>query len=229
MNTQDIKNKLRQVNWSPIIKTIVIIALIGLIIFLLLKVRDKNETIAQFKDAVSGKEYQMSQLKTTIGNLSGQVQQTQANKEVIQAVKKKLIDSLSKILKVKPNSIQGITTVSTETKGDYKAPIVEDKSDDIDTTKKHYGFKYSDGYLSFDGKFTSDKDTVSGDYNYKDTLAFAKRVEGNKVFINAFSKNKKTNITGMTSFDIAPAKKTGIGWKIVAIVSSGLLVYKFVK
>lgn len=136
-----------------------------------------------------------------------------ANIATIKASYERIIDSLTRVLKIKDKRITDLLAVGTTTTGTFKPKI--------DTVVIHGTntavVSYQDKWLSVSGVVNEDS---QWSYSYKDSLSFTTYNKktgflklGRTLMLDAFSHNPNTTIEGLTAIKISKAKpkKFGIG------------------
>jgi len=122
------------------------------------------------------------------------------------------IDSLSKLLKVKPKMIREIVQAGTETSGDFIPTYIL-----VDDSSNQLGVSYQDKWLKISGVTNSD---TSWKYSITDSFTAVTYLKKTglfrrTLFLDAFAENPNTHIRGLTGIRVErPVKKFGVGLNV---------------
>ncbi|WP_343302838.1 DUF6549 family protein [Chitinophaga niabensis] len=121
------------------------------------------------------------------------------------------IDSLKRIFRMKENALQSFVSAQTETKGSVVLKVDTVYGD----TSKTYQFHYDDRWISLQGEIAKEPFIR---YSVRDSITFVtyskkKGLFTKETYVDGFSQNPNTRITGLTGIRVnnAKSKRFGVG------------------
>jgi hypothetical protein len=207
-------------NNSRFIINISVVILILVLLFSLKQCANNINTLEEYKKTLSLKDQQIQYWKDSAGRSHAKVQEIVASEEVIRTVYKKELDSIAHILDIKAKQIKEYISVITNSKGNGSGTLIihdtvtKQTSDSVlihDTTG--YSLKVYDGYLNFNADINKNL-TYTYQYSFIDSLGITKYYKKRGLFglkkdyyVDVFSSNKNTTITGLKQFRISDIQK----------------------
>ena len=230
----------------PIVTTIIVMLLLFFVIAGIAYFHLRNT----FKQTINSSAKDFSEInrkqtfwKDSAGKLVDQLQQSNFDKQNAELLFKKDIDSIAKILKVKPKTIKEIQFVYAESRHDtFSIPVHDTVIDGID--RDYFTFSdrwiefsgnYKLGYLKFDSIKTYDNFDIAHHMKKKHLIGI-----GRDEFISIINNNPYSSESNLQTLKINNKPKrivisTGIGYSIVGnklsytinIINIGYKLFEF--
>lgn len=171
------------------------------------KVIQKDVVIEQRSDS-------LQHYKDAYGTEHAQLSEARANTAGLRQMYGSYIDTLTARLDIKEKQLQAFATIGTQTTGSVQLAITKEASDAGDTVRR---FSYSDRWLDVTGAVYDAPHLSQLTYAIRDSLTYTSYWRrtwflGRKsYYIDAYSLNPATTITGLTGARVAQEKAGRIG------------------
>ncbi len=126
----------------------------------------------------------------------------------------RIVDSIAKTIKVKPNQVKAVVVAATQTAGTFSPTITPDTSKEV--------FDFGNSKVNYQDKWLTINGTIGDSiwhYQVKDSLSFVihEKKKGwfkKQLYLDAISFNPHTSFSGLASVQIPtpPPKKWSIGF-----------------